>query len=75
LVGNTVTYTTLIHGFFQARECDNAQIVFKQMVSDGVLPDIMTYSILLDGLCNNGKVETALVVFEYLQRSKMEPDI
>ncbi|XP_010481645.1 PREDICTED: pentatricopeptide repeat-containing protein At1g63070, mitochondrial-like [Camelina sativa] len=61
LVGNTVTYTTLIQGFFQAGDCDSAQMVFKQMVSDRVPASLMTYNILLDGLCNNGKLETALV--------------
>ncbi|KAL1210980.1 Pentatricopeptide repeat-containing protein [Cardamine amara subsp. amara] len=75
LVGNTVTYNTLIQGFFQAADCEKAQEVFKQMESDGVPPSIMTYSILLNGLCNNGKLETALVVFNDLQKSEMELDI
>ncbi|XP_019083088.1 PREDICTED: pentatricopeptide repeat-containing protein At1g63070, mitochondrial-like isoform X2 [Camelina sativa] len=61
LVGDTVTYNTLIQGFFQADDCDNAQMVFKKMESDGVPPSIVTYNILLDGLCKNGKLEKALV--------------
>ncbi|CAN6832559.1 unnamed protein product, partial [Brassica oleracea] len=55
LVGNTITYNTLIQGFCQVGDCDNAQEIFKQMVSSGLAPDIWTYNILLDGLCNNGK--------------------
>ncbi|CAH2048202.1 unnamed protein product, partial [Thlaspi arvense] len=72
LVGNTVTYNTPIQGFFQAEDCENAQQVFKQMVSAGVPPDIWTYNILLDGLCNNGKLEKALVVFQDMQKSEVE---
>ncbi|XP_023644130.1 pentatricopeptide repeat-containing protein At1g63330 [Capsella rubella] len=60
LIGDTTTYNTLIQGFFQAGDCDNAQMVFKQMVYDGVPPSIMIYNILLDGLCNYGKLETAM---------------
>jgi pentatricopeptide repeat protein len=75
LVGNTVTYTTIIQGFFQAGDCDSAQMVFKQMVSNRVPTDIMTYSILLHGLCSYGKLDTALVIFKYLQKSEMELNI
>lgn len=42
------------------------------MVSLGVLPDAMTYGILLDGLCDNGKLEKALEIFEVLEKSKMD---
>ncbi|KAF2575137.1 hypothetical protein F2Q70_00001308 [Brassica cretica] len=63
LFGGTVTYTTLIQGFFQAR---------KQMVSCGVPPNIWTYNILLDGFCDNGKLEKALVIFNDMQNSGME---
>ena len=38
-------------------------------------PDIWTYNILLGGLCDNGEVEKALVMFEDLQKSEMELDI
>ncbi|KAF2565715.1 hypothetical protein F2Q68_00027356 [Brassica cretica] len=55
LVGNTITYNTLIQGLCQVGDCDNAQEIFKQMVSSGLAPDFWTYNILLDGLCNNGK--------------------
>ena len=48
-----------------------AQEVFSQMNS----PDIWTYNILLGGLCDNGEVEKALVMFEDLQKSEMEVDI
>ncbi|CAN8253428.1 unnamed protein product [Cochlearia groenlandica] len=45
------------------------------MVSGGMAPNIWTYNILLHGLCNNGKLEKALVIFEDLQKSEVEPNI
>ncbi|KAF3558001.1 hypothetical protein F2Q69_00014004 [Brassica cretica] len=62
LVGNTITYNTLIQGFCQVGDCDNAQEIFKRMVSCGIPPDIWTYCILLDGFCKNGKLDKALVI-------------
>ncbi|ESQ38366.1 hypothetical protein EUTSA_v10029183mg, partial [Eutrema salsugineum] len=67
-VGKTFTYTTLIQGFFQIGDCDNVLEFFKQMLSSGVPHDIITYEILLDGLCDNGKLEKALVIFQYMQK-------
>ncbi|CAH2047960.1 unnamed protein product [Thlaspi arvense] len=61
--------------FFESGGCENAQQVFKQMVSGGVPPNIMTYNIVLDGLCNNGKLEKALVIFQDLQKSEMKLNI
>ncbi|WZZ85975.1 hypothetical protein YC2023_114554 [Brassica napus] len=42
------------------------------MVSCGVPPNIWTYNILLDGFCDNGKLEKALVIFKDMQNSEME---
>ncbi|KAL0747636.1 hypothetical protein Bca101_029638 [Brassica carinata] len=53
-------------------DCENAQEIFKQMVSCGVPPNIWTYNILLDGFCDNGKLEKALVIFKDMQNSEME---
>ncbi|CAA7059013.1 unnamed protein product [Microthlaspi erraticum] len=45
------------------------------MVSGGVPRDIRTFNILLDGFRKNGMLEKALVIFQRLQKSQMEPDI
>uniref|UniRef100_M4DXE8 Pentacotripeptide-repeat region of PRORP domain-containing protein n=1 Tax=Brassica campestris TaxID=3711 RepID=M4DXE8_BRACM len=38
-------------------------------------PDIRTYNVLVDGLCYNGKVEKALMIFEYMQKREMDVSI
>ncbi|CAA7041565.1 unnamed protein product [Microthlaspi erraticum] len=38
-------------------------------------PDIWTYNILLGGLCDNGELERALVIFEDMQKKEMGLDI
>lgn len=45
------------------------------MVSQGAHPDIMTYDILLDGLCDNGELEKALELLDQMHKSEMDLDI
>lgn len=45
------------------------------MDSFGLSPDIWTYNILLGGLCDNGELEKALVIFADMQRREMDLDI
>jgi len=47
--------------FFHGGECDYAKKVFRQMVSDGVAPDIMRYIIWLDGLCTLPKAREMII--------------
>ncbi|CAA7048664.1 unnamed protein product [Microthlaspi erraticum] len=63
-LANTVTYNTLIQGFFQAGDCEMPN-KFSNRWFLGVPPDIWTYNILLDGLwlCKAGKVEDAWKLF------------
>lgn len=45
------------------------------MDSQGAHPDIMTYGILLDGLCDNGELEKALELLNRMPKSEMDLDI
>ncbi|KAF3550124.1 hypothetical protein DY000_02005065 [Brassica cretica] len=45
------------------------------MVSEGAHPDIVTYKILLDGLCDKGELEMALDILDKMRKRKMEFDI
>ncbi|KAF2532276.1 hypothetical protein F2Q70_00032565 [Brassica cretica] len=45
------------------------------MDSQGAHPDIMTYGILLDGLCDNGELEKALELLNRMHKSEMDLDI
>jgi len=41
----------------------------------GLLPDLITYSILLDGCCKHGHLDEALKMLEAMQERKIERDI
>jgi pentatricopeptide repeat protein len=45
------------------------------MCSYGLLPDLTTYSILLDGFCKHGHLDEALKLLKAMQEKKLEPNI
>uniref|UniRef100_A0A6N2MAQ8 Amine oxidase domain-containing protein n=1 Tax=Salix viminalis TaxID=40686 RepID=A0A6N2MAQ8_SALVM len=49
--------------------------LFKEMCSYGLLPDLTTYSILLDGFCKHGHLDEALKLLKAMQEKKLEPNI
>ena len=63
LIPNTVTYTTLLHG------------VSHEMVCRGQMPNLVTYSILLDYLCENGHFVEAMVLLKFIEGSNLDLDI
>jgi len=49
LIPNTATHNTLISGLSQAGRIFEAKELFKDMHAQGCSPDLVTYSILLNG--------------------------
>ncbi|CAA7053879.1 unnamed protein product [Microthlaspi erraticum] len=71
---DVVTLNSLIDGCCRAKrvgDLDAAQDLFQEMISHGVCL-YRNFGILLDGLCNHGKVEKALEMFKVMQKSKMD---
>nr|GMD47031.1 dihydrolipoyl dehydrogenase 2, chloroplastic-like [Ipomoea batatas] len=49
-----VGFNTIIHGYFKACEVSDGLEVTKSMSQASVLPDIVTYNILINGFCEMG---------------------
>nr|GMC48923.1 pentatricopeptide repeat-containing protein At5g14770, mitochondrial [Ipomoea batatas] len=49
-----VGFNTIIHGYFKACEMSDGLEITETMSQAGVLPDIITYSILINGFCQMG---------------------
>ncbi|GJT10345.1 putative reverse transcriptase domain-containing protein [Tanacetum coccineum] len=55
--------------------CVNPEIhegnqIFEEMMRNGIKADILTYSALLSGLCNEGKTRKAAYLFKELDKKK-----
>uniref|UniRef100_A0ACD5W442 Uncharacterized protein n=1 Tax=Avena sativa TaxID=4498 RepID=A0ACD5W442_AVESA len=54
-----VAYTTVIHGFFKEGETGKACKLFNEMMQLGIVPDVVTYSTIIDALCKARAMDKA----------------
>merc|ERR1719313_2355855 len=56
---NIQVYTCLIQGCFHNGQVDKAMTVYNTIMKEGLLPDAMTYSVLIRGFLRSGSIEKA----------------
>merc|ERR1719160_2040752 len=71
---NTVLYTTMIKGFVKSRDAVKALQVYEEMRQQQVKPDTMTFSLVLKALCDAGRMEQALMLFQTICDEGHKPD-
>jgi pentatricopeptide repeat protein len=72
---NTVLFTTLMKGFARAGEVDRAMQVYEQMRGvRNMLPDLITFSILIKANCDADRLEEALKLLEAMLQLGLKPD-
>lgn len=72
---NTIIFTTMIKGFARAGEFDKATEMYRQMKNDfGIMPDLVTFSILVKAKCDNCKLDEALALLEDMMSLGLKPD-
>ncbi|RXH84473.1 hypothetical protein DVH24_017541 [Malus domestica] len=49
----------LINGYCKHRRINEAMMLFKEMSRSIVIPDVVTYSTLVEGFCKLGKIHDA----------------
>ncbi|KAI8566382.1 hypothetical protein RHMOL_Rhmol02G0036300 [Rhododendron molle] len=73
ILPDVVTFNTL--GLLKTGRCDAAGSVFHEMICSGQNPDILTYSVLVDGFFKNHQVVKALEVFCSMEDHGIVPNI
>ncbi|KAK9672129.1 hypothetical protein RND81_12G078700 [Saponaria officinalis] len=63
-----------------ARFCESglylkAYQLLRKLVDNGILPDIVTYNILINGMCRSRNIDGALKIFKELQLKGESPDV
>merc|ERR1719197_1185775 len=72
---NTVLCTTLMKGFARAGDVDQAMKIYEQMrTARNMLPDLITFSILIKANCDADQLEEALKLLEAMVNLKLQPD-
>ncbi|GAB2284163.1 hypothetical protein Dimus_018630 [Dionaea muscipula] len=61
--GNLKTYNILIKKFSETGQVEDARALLTHMLEKRVIPDENTFTPLLDGLCNDAKIDIAMQIF------------
>ncbi|KAJ4768621.1 Pentatricopeptide repeat-containing protein [Rhynchospora pubera] len=72
---DTALYTSLIHGLFKSGDKKLAFELYNQMIKNGNLPDVITFTVLTHGLCRNEQREreSAKKVLGEMERFGVKP--
>ncbi|CAK9176306.1 unnamed protein product [Ilex paraguariensis] len=52
-----------------------ASDLYTEMLSKGIVPDAITYTVLVHGLCNKGQIENARKVLKEMDGKNMAPSV
>ncbi|KAL0323928.1 UNVERIFIED_CONTAM: Pentatricopeptide repeat-containing protein, mitochondrial [Sesamum calycinum] len=80
---NTAVYNTMIGGFRGLYNMEAALDLYKRMKNEGfndmlakdIVPDVVTYSVLVRGLCNKGQLENARKILEEMLKKSITPNV
>lgn len=77
---NLISYNAMLDACVKCEEYTYMEKVFAEMVEESkqkegnVIPDLITYSTLLKGLCKTRNVKKALELYEEMKRKKVDLD-
>lgn len=74
LTKNTVSYNTMIVGYFENGDVLKAKKIFDQMESTGVERDLVSWNSMISGYTDNFLLDEALGMYQQLLIEGIEPD-
>ncbi|KAM3399747.1 hypothetical protein ACQJBY_004900 [Aegilops geniculata] len=63
---DVVAYNTVVHGFFREGQVGKACDLFHGMAQQAVMPNVVTYSSVIDALCKARAMDKAEVELQHL---------
>uniref|UniRef100_A0A0A8YE38 Pentatricopeptide repeat-containing protein n=1 Tax=Arundo donax TaxID=35708 RepID=A0A0A8YE38_ARUDO len=64
---NAIFYTSLIDGFGKVGMVGQAQELFEEMITKGLVPDSYCYNVLIDTLIKAGKMDDACALYRRME--------
>jgi len=64
----------LMDGYFLVKEVNNATYVFNTLARRGVTPNVLSYSVMINGLCKVKMVDEAVILFKEMHSKNMTPN-
>ncbi|KAL0357439.1 UNVERIFIED_CONTAM: hypothetical protein Scaly_1429600 [Sesamum calycinum] len=74
-VPSATTFSPLLKGLFRGNRIDEAQELFKKIVSEELCQlNVVVYGTVIDGLCKAGNTARAFELFRVMERGSCMPD-
>ncbi|KAL7147068.1 hypothetical protein ABFS83_06G083600 [Erythranthe nasuta] len=67
-------YSIVMDGFFKAKEVDKARVIFSNLPCKGLEPDVKTYTIMINGCCQNGLLLEAKDLLVKMEEARVLPN-
>merc|ERR1719329_1089253 len=74
---NTVTYSTIIKGFANAKECDKVMSLYEEMKTNDIQPNNITYNTVLNAFAQGGAMQRVPALLQDMKAAvpPAEPDM
>jgi len=74
---NTVTYSTIIKGFANAKECDKVMSLYEEMKTNDIQPNDITYNTVLNAFAQGGAMQRVPALLQDMKAAvpPAEPDM
>ncbi|KAH7865763.1 hypothetical protein Vadar_010882 [Vaccinium darrowii] len=83
--GDVKMYTVLVYGWCKVNKVKKGEKFFREMVDKGIEPNVVTYNVLLNGICRKSSlhpeerfertIRDAEKVFDEMRERGIEPDV
>jgi pentatricopeptide repeat protein len=72
---NLAAFNAVIDVCARCGDAEKAAAVFKSMMSAGVVPDLLTYTLVIKGYVVQGDLEQAIQLFTLMRKRNLQPDV
>ncbi|KAG6520219.1 pentatricopeptide repeat-containing protein At1g71060, mitochondrial-like [Zingiber officinale] len=67
------THTILLEGWGLVRDLASLRVAYQKMLDEGIVPDVVTYGIIINAFCKSGMCDDAIKIFNEMEANNCKP--
>ncbi|KAK6247826.1 hypothetical protein QUC31_019391 [Theobroma cacao] len=72
---DVASWTSMISGYFNVGNSENALVLFERMKLEGLQPNEFTWNLMIAGFARRGDINAAFALFDRMNKEGMVPDL
>merc|ERR1719183_932125 len=72
---NSVVFGSVLKGYGRARRMERVWAVFREMLSKGIDPSVVTFNAIIDACARNGQMEALPSLMQEMKSRRLEPNL